>query len=372
MKADTSSFISNKYRPSGVILQDPRNMHLDDIRNVLQHCFSLQTEAGPELSFRFSVFIFKKKRLFAEYPSDVVEPAESEANRHKKDKGKQREDALQLGKAQTADSNRRHKKGKEKQREDALEGLLRIDESEEPPTLNDIEIAIPTVAGPSNNRSANIPDKQTSVQSPGNRLVRIDMGRMLQLRNMGYEVLGPLNGPNEGYPEYEVPQTVLDKVTSLAPSQHAWNPRPIQYTEQLNEIVPSPTPIDPVLPSNGQETNQNQQIFDNTATIQTDEVDVPVQTDGQNLPLPTGAEVHPTPITIMHAESDVNSDIIQNKTPKKKLGKRTQANLSPQTVKQTRNTNKKKKITDDDLAALEAQKMMQSGSKRKSKPTRRK
>jgi len=31
-----------------------------------------------------------------------------------------------------------------------------------------------------------------------------------------------------------------------------------------------------------------------------------------------------------------------------------------------------KKVTDDDLAALEAQKMMQSGSKRRSKPTRRK
>src|SRR6266496_683628 len=62
---------------------------------------------------------------------------------------------------------------------------------------------------------------------------------------------------------------------------------------------------------------------------------------------------------------------IRNKTPKKRLGKRTQ-NLSPQTTHRTQTQSKKKKVTDDDLAALEAQNMMQSGSRQRSKPTQRK
>src|SRR6266498_3060585 len=62
MKTDTTSFISNEYRPSGIILQDPRNMHLDDIRKVLQHCYRLQVKSGPESAFRFAVFVGPKRK----------------------------------------------------------------------------------------------------------------------------------------------------------------------------------------------------------------------------------------------------------------------------------------------------------------------
>src|SRR6266508_3990877 len=98
MKTDATSFISNEYRPSGIILQDPRNMHLDDIRKVLQHCYRLQVKSGPESAFRFAVFVGpKRKRIIANYPEAFnPQSKESEPNhRKKKNKGKQREDPLE-------------------------------------------------------------------------------------------------------------------------------------------------------------------------------------------------------------------------------------------------------------------------------------
>jgi hypothetical protein len=82
----------------------------------------------------------------------------------------------------------------------------------------------------------------------------------------------------------------------------------------------------------------------------------------------------PTTTPNNDAGSAENSNETRERTPKKGRGKRAQANanLSPQTVRQTRNAKKKKKITDDDLAAMEAQNMVQSGTRRRTKSTRRK
>jgi hypothetical protein len=41
--------------------------------------------------------------------------------------------------------------------------------------------------------------------------VRIDMGQMMMLKNMGHQVMGPVNGPNEGLPQYEVPRLWLQE-----------------------------------------------------------------------------------------------------------------------------------------------------------------
>src|SRR6266511_5674575 len=115
MKTDTTSFISNEYRPSGIILQDPRNMHLDDIRKVLQHCYRLQVKSGPESAFRFAVFVGpKRKRIIANYP-EAFNPQSKES-----------------------EPNHRKKKNKGKQREDPLQGLLQIDELVKPRAAEDI------------------------------------------------------------------------------------------------------------------------------------------------------------------------------------------------------------------------------------------
>lgn len=346
LKTDTGIFILDKYLPSGIILQDPRNMHLDDIRKVLQHSYRLQAESGPESSFRFALFSGpKRKRLFANYPDNMnTEVAELEQRRSKKNKGKQREDQWQ--------------------------GLLRMDESEPPteelgllrmnesPTPTDDHID--TVGGSSN-------DHRTDPQTSSNGFVRIDMGQMLQLKDMGYKALGPVNGPNEGYPTYDVPKAVYQLLVSNRQSEGT--------SRQNEHVEPNETEMD--------RTDSAAIAIDPTLLGQLGTDPAPTDIVGQ-----TNAIVNP-PLNSL-SSSDTNlptldtnirpttppiaADVSTNtfKTPKKRLGKRAQKNLSPQTLHEKQNRNKKKKVTDDDLAALEAQNMVQSRSRRRNKPNRRK
>jgi hypothetical protein len=226
MKADTSSFVAPEYRPAGIILQDPRNMHLDDIRKVLKHCFGRQAESGAKSgaksAFQFLLYIGpKRKSLFAEYP----DPSNKEQNRHKK------------------------KKGKGKQEVDQLQGLHQINKLEEPLTATEEQNNHP---GPFNIRGQNISEPTASDR---NGLVRIDMGQMLKLKDMGQEARGPVNGPNEGYPEYEVPTAVFallkqapnwnnadvagQKDQGPGSETHAIDPQLVDYAERsIQPIMP--------------------------------------------------------------------------------------------------------------------------------------
>ena len=310
-------------------------MPLDDIQKVLQHCYARQAEFGPESAFRFSLFLGpQRKRLFAIYP-DPSNPGLSklDKDRQKKDKGKQREYALQ--------------------------GLLQIEESEEPPTADPAgpvtqQTRSPTVAEPSNICNRRESEPQTSAASHQNDLVRIDMGKMLMLKDMGYEAMGPVNGPNDGYPEYEVPRATLQVLQSRSQSISA----PTQTEIALGAIDPDPVPnvIDPALLGQAEDA---------------EDINDPSQTTGglpEEVEMPPEVERIVRPTTPLSAEA--GSAPNPHKTPQKQLGKRSQANLSPQTNRQLRGNSKKKKITDDDRAAMEAQNIVQSGSRRR-KPTRR-
>ena len=358
-------------------------MHQDDIRKVLQHCYKIQDESGPESAFRFSLFIGpKRKRMFSNYPSH----AESEEN-HRSQEGNRRQ------------------KDKGKQREDPLQGLLQIDAL----TVNDIQNedrpnTIPS-AGPS--RSHNLDDSEQVASSDQNRLVRIDMGKMLQLKEMEYKVMGPVNGPNEGYPEYEVSNAVLSALHQQCQINPNTNPNDITRVQSPD---PSPIQIDPVLLQN---MPLEQETTECTLTSPIFADDIPqlnhlsVSDANHNRPTPTNPNclcdtnieqegsgvmlVHGTqPLATCTIEpSDVNNPLSSCqsrpttppneiadsanhlRTPKKCLGKRAQANLSPQTMRQPTTKKKKKKVTNDDLAAMEAQKMLASGSRRKIRPTKR-
>ena len=65
-------------------------MHREDIKTLLRHLWTRQEEAGPDLAFRFTMFMGpKRKRLFAEYPSDnQSQPTHTSSARRK---GKQKE-----------------------------------------------------------------------------------------------------------------------------------------------------------------------------------------------------------------------------------------------------------------------------------------
>ena len=347
IKMDTASFIPNEYRPTGVIFQDPRNMHLDNIRKVLKHCYSLQAESDPGSAFRFSLFIGpKRRRMMAEY----VETSNTDPSEAEKTRPKQR------------------KKGK--QREDALQGLLRMDESADPPTSDRNRNHNPNtnarVAGPSNHQSRNI--QEIPAVSDQNALVRIDMGQMLRLREMGYEILGPVNGPNEGFPEYEVPKAWVD----MLKSHSAPSPTEAQAAIGAGGADPVPHPIiDPALLGQAEQTGHNNTMAAATADM------VPEASEQSHQPPTTpilqsaGRNARPTTPPNDNTRSDKNGKQIP-KTSKKRLGKRARGNLSPQVIPQTRGNNKKKKVTDDNLAAIEAQNMVQSGSRRQRKATKRK
>lgn len=322
-------------------------MHLDDIRKVLRHCYCRQAGIGPESAFRFALFMGpKRKHLFANY----ADPSNT-----------------QPGPSQP-EQTRRKKKGK--QREDPLQGLLPMDDLLEPPA-DPIETVSPNpnADGPSNHHppSRDTSDPHTSAGAQQQDLVRIDMGQMLQLKEMGYDViLGPVNGPSEGYPEYEVPRAYLAALIAHSQSRSAPNPSAADIALGPSTSGSVPIAIDPALLCQANDTPHP------PSTSHT-----PLQNTRPHVQSPIHSSTsmdRPTTTPNNDAGSAENSNETRERTPKKGRGKRAQANanLSPQTVRQTRNAKKKKKITDDDLAAMEAQNMVQSGTRRRTKSTRRK
>ena len=291
----------------------------------------------------------------------------------------------------------RKKKNKGKQREDPWQGLLRIDEGP-PPAADHIgtevhDSANPTVAGPSGTRSRTTPNSQPSDDS----LVRIDMGQMSKLKEMGYEVFGPVNGPNEGYPEYEVQKRVLDNLQAHGLRETMPNP---SSPEVRNLPEPAHT-IDPILdapdtdrvghhldsvhstgvmpdgphirPEVNRDDCENRPLLGDAMANEPARSTLPSGTAHPNTEARSAisTNVRPTTPPYIDAGSAMRQDVHPTTPPKKRGGKRPQVNLSPAQGLQTWGQKKKRKVTDDDLAAIEAQNMVQSGSRRRGKATRR-
>jgi hypothetical protein len=211
MSKDIGAFIPTQYLPSDTSIQDPRNMRLDAIQKLLQHWWQRQDASGPESAFRFALVIGPhRKPLRAEYPDPVMHGLST------KSKGK----------------------GKEKER-DPLEGLLTISESARATTPgHDITYIHPNRASP---QRINHPTQQSE-----NDLVVVDMGGMLQLREMGCAIIGPVNGPNEGPPQYLVPKSWVDQLTLGGPVDPTTVTRPYPRPRPVNNrsqelAIPTPS-----------------------------------------------------------------------------------------------------------------------------------
>jgi hypothetical protein len=121
------------------------------------------------------------------------------------------------------------------------------------------------------------------------RLVRINMRQMVQLKERGYIVSGPVNGPNEGLPEFEVLEDWLNSLSAERPSMpievrsrpHS-QPRPI--------IHPTDNQIDPLLRPQQQEPDATTAPAKAAATL-------PNRADGlpPDDPLVRHSESPPTP-----------------------------------------------------------------------------
>ena len=376
IKRDTRSFIANEYLPEGVILEDPRNMRLEVIQKILRHCYDRQAESGPTNAFRFAMYIGKhKKKLFANYEGTSNDQGRAEQVPKKKGKGKQRDDQGESEEFPTG-KGRKKNEGRGKRQADPLDGLLQIEPRAPTP--------IPTadlVAGPFySNLNPMAPEPESS------HLVRIGMGEMAELKKLGYGVSGPINGPDEGLPQYEVPRAWLEHLArsqipiptgfpiidpALLEADLPTAPRPypkprlLQTAEASQSVlrpeieVSSSVSVGPLLdhqtpnpessPSLGQE--------------------LPPENIAEPVTDPESTQIRPTtPLNVPSTTAE--PEPLPPKTPKKSLGKRPQANLSPNMIRETQGKKKRKKVTNDDLAALEAQEMMQSGS-RKRKATKR-
>ncbi len=185
-------------------------MHRNHIQSILRHWCGRQEDSGPESAFRFQSYAGPNRiPLSAEYPKP--KPTEGTGTHTAKDKGKERDTAKDKGKERDTDKDKR--KGRDTSQ---LKDLLPI----------------------SRNFTPN-PDGTDGAQD---EWVRIDMRLMMMLRDMGYEVRGPMNGPNEGLPQYEVPKSWLQSLGS------ALTPTPIPRLQSLG-LAPTPAPTPSHLPT---------------------------------------------------------------------------------------------------------------------------
>ena len=208
-------------------------------------------------------------------------------------------------------------KGKKKKATDQLDNLLTISQTA-PMLLNLSE-------------EPNSPDWDPSwVQDTVGRvqeldMVRIDLGQASRLIQMGYQLHGPGNGLNEGWPEYEVPKALFDKLNSQATA--SINPTP---TPSGSRPYPRPRPIHK--PSQLQISNA-----------------IPEENIDPSL-LHPDTNPDPDPLTIL------------NPIVPSLLGKQNLTIKSPPNRPTTRST-RHKVITADDRAMQEAQELMTRGTR---------
>ena len=211
MEANIESFIQAEYRPPGLVFKDPRNMHQMDIMKLLMLWFGWQEEDGPESVFRFQLVVGPNRMLVdAVYPGSQDRPSPKVRKRRTRKK-EARHDGGSLGTKRT-----RKGKGKGKERQlPELDGLISMPQlqAQSPPVIPGcgsgnrlISSAAPGVGFDELVDPANVP------------MVLVDMGDMQRLNNMGYKPFGPVNGPNEGPPEYLVPKKWMEVLQRRGPT----------------------------------------------------------------------------------------------------------------------------------------------------------
>ena len=185
---DMSSFIPAEYRPGNVTFKDPRNMQLEQVLSVLRHCHERQSTLGPESAFRFAQVIGRnRQRVLSSYPEER-DRRSSPDKRSRRDKGKQRD-------------------------VEQLQGLLQMEQNTPDVDRERAHSTLPS----------GLPGHQSGPAAPvgSSDLATIGMGDMLRLKNIGCnEIFGPINGPNQGLPQYQVPSTWLQRLLA-GPSRAA-------------------------------------------------------------------------------------------------------------------------------------------------------
>lgn len=331
MKKDITAFVPAECLPTGTVISDPRNMHLDDIRNVLQHCYTRQVNVNAESAFRFLVVIGpKRKHVHVNSPGSNGDEVNSRKERRKK-------------------------KGKGKERADPFEGLLQIN----PDPTTRVGTEHPLIGSSDQTGSRQLPT----------RLVRINMGVMVQLKERGYTVSGPVNGPNEGLPEFEVPEEWLNSLASTTPAMPIEvgcapdpRPKPIHLTDdQIDPLLRAHTPDEslgcpPPQSPPTQATTPPNSLTESTA----DQESILPEVDNPEVDASADGEIPP----------DVENAEVTPSRASGSLGTKRNRQFSPRKTRQANPRMKRKKVTDDDRAVDEAEALGELGKRQRRKPSR--
>lgn len=211
LEQDMDLFVQEQYRPAGFSFKDPRNMQKAQIINLLKHVYARQERLGAALAFRFSKVVGRHRiPESATYPDSMTPVVEVRMQTQRK---------------------HRSRKGKDKD-------ITQVEGSTAPTPAN-------IFAGRLQATSYNADD-----------MVKVDMGQMLKLKDLGCEIVGPINGPNEGPPEYLVPWLWMEKLDSgnmhnLTDQIEQLPHNPLLYPQE-NQQSPHHAVVDPALWQNAE------------------------------------------------------------------------------------------------------------------------
>ena len=308
--------------PVGVTIKDPRNMHLDSIRKVLLHCYTRQIESGPESAFRFALIIGPQRDHIPARYRQITSPCQSVERIPTQSKGKGREgsrtESISVhppsdhpGPSDTATSP-----GRSPAHSDDSDGdQAYLDFATWPTQVTD--------------------DDLTTIQLPlesGSGPSRLDVDPIAESPNMvpTYSLTPDVEFPARKYPcprpSYRQPDTQVSSTEG------------IEMLPSIAVLETSPDMSDNG-PAESESTSDDLEYVDILASG---------LHKNQN---PHGPEADP-----------IRADISIPSTPVVSA-KRPAAHISPVSPRRTRSKQKRKMITDDDLAAIEAQKFM-AGTRR--------
>lgn len=193
LEADTHAFIAAEYLPPRMTIKDPRNMTKGQILNFLANVDEREKRYGIQDGFRFHSYYNGTEMVPAEYPIEVGEPAQQAAG-------------IRPKKARAAKKSR---KGKEKE-------LLPPSDSARDsrgPNAARLNTRQPNAAGPASDSNIDPsllapgtvpPQSSDDDNAPEPTIRRIGETEMTVLVNLGHPPVLPINGPNDGLPQYEV------------------------------------------------------------------------------------------------------------------------------------------------------------------------
>ena len=182
LTTNTMEFVSPEYLPEDLSIRDPRNMKKHEIQSFFAHIKHRQDHHGAENAFRFIKALGKNQEtLGTDYP-----------------------DTTHLTQAQVQLLPKK-RKGKEKA-PDAV-------------ALNTRKSALNTRTSALNTDVTSALDEPAPTDTSHNDdapMAIIDQASMMALVAQGYPPVPPLNGPNDGDPQYAVPTATLQKLNLQA------------------------------------------------------------------------------------------------------------------------------------------------------------